>query len=352
MPADPVPSVAIVSDNPLQRLRLQQAVAKLGLAVGFVGDPSRYWHNRDAVVADLWVVELDDENAQPQLLDELLDDDTRRLLFGLGMAPPTGHEDYPRWERRLFGKLQEQLGRLELLDNVSELEALDRPEGPDPLALPGWVTPASRGVPADQVWILGASLGGPAAVKAFLDKLPGGLPLAFVYAQHIDQNFIPVLARVLGRHAQYPLVEAVAGEPLRCGEVLMVPVERELYLDREGLIRFRDDAWPGPYGPSIDQVMLNLAECFQADCHAILFSGMGNDGAVAAPLLKAYGSRIWIQEASSCASSAMPDSVASTGCTEFVGTPDELAQQLVRCIEDSELLERKHLRDQLTPDQP
>lgn len=346
-----MPSVAIVSDNPLQRLRLQQAVGKLGLAVGFIGDPGRYWDNRATVTADLWIVELDDENAQPQLLDELLDDDNRSLLFGLGMAPVPGHEEYPRWERRLFAKLQEQLGRLEVLDNVFELEALAGAEGPDPLALPGWVTPAGRGAPAAQVWILGASLGGPAAVKSFLDRLPGGLPLAFVYAQHIDQNFVPVLTRVLGRHAQYPLVEAREGEPLRCGEVLMVPVNQELYLDSTGLIRFKDEAWPGPYGPSIDQVMLNLAGHFQGACHAILFSGMGNDGAVAAPLLKAYGSRIWTQAAASCASSAMPDSVAGTGCVEFTGTPEELAQQLIRCIEETELLQRKHRRDLLAPDQ-
>lgn len=132
----------------------------------------------------------------------------------------------------------------------------------------------------------------------------------------------------------------------------MVPVERELYLDSAGLIRFKDEPWPGPYGPSIDQVMLNLAGHFHSACHTILFSGMGNDGAVAAPLLKAYGNRIWIQERSSCASSAMPDSVAGTGCTEFVGTPEELAQQLVRSVEETELLQRKHRRALLTPDQP
>lgn len=340
-------SVAIVSDNALQRLRLQQAVAKLGLAVAFIGDPERYLAKPATAEADLWILELDDENAQPQLLDELLDGG-KPLLLGLGVAPLPNDIEYPRWERRLYGKLQEHLGELEKLDNASTLEALealDQPAGPGPIPLSGWITPASRGQRADQVWILGASLGGPAAVKAFLDRLPAGLPLAFVYAQHIDHNFTQVLTRVLGRHAQYTLVEAREGEPLRCGEVLFVPVDRELYLDENGLIRFKPQGWPGPYGPSIDQVMLNMADHYQARCHSILFSGMGNDGAVAAPLLKAYGNRIWIQSPASCATSAMPESIAATGCAEFAGSPDELAQRLLRCVEEAELLERKQRRD-------
>lgn len=338
-----MPSVAIVSDNPLQRLRLQQAVAKLRLAVAFIGDPCRYLQGGRGIEADLWILELEDENTQPQLLEELLEGD-RPLLLGLGAAPAANTSDYPRWERRLFGKLQEQLGELEELDTAATLAALDRPGDSSRLPLSNWITPTDRQQPAQQVWILGASLGGPAAVKAFLDKLPAGLPLAFVYAQHIDANFTQSLIRVLGRHAQYALVEACEGQPLRCGEVLFVPVDRELYLDTDNLVRFKRGPWPGPYGPSIDQVMLNLAERYQARCHSILFSGMGNDGALAAPLLRAYGSRVWVQSAASCANSAMPDSVAATGCVEFSGTPEQLAQRLVRCIEETELLARKQRR--------
>lgn len=340
-----MPSVAIVSDNPLQRLRLQQAVDKLGLTVAFVGDPARYLQRGYSIRANLWIVELDDESAQPQLLDALLDDESKVLLFGPGMAPSPDTVEYPRWERRLFDKLQNQLGELQILDTALALEALDQPGGRTRVPLSGWITPADRSQDAEQVWILGASLGGPAAVKAFLDKLPAGLPLAFVYAQHIDHNFTQVLTRVLGRDAEYALVEAREGERLRCGEVLLVPVETELYLDGAGLIRFKSRPWPGPYGPSIDQVMLNLANHYKARCHSIVFSGMGNDGAVAAPLLKANGSRLWVQEPASCANSSMPDSVAATGCAEFAGTPEQLARRLVRYIEETELLARKHRRD-------
>lgn len=339
------PTVAIISDNLLQRHRLQQAVGKYGLKTGFNGDPARFLALVDKPEAGLWIVELEDETDHPELIEQLMECSESPVLFGLGMAPDPGKTEYARWERRLFGKLQDNLGELEVLDSEMTLEALDATSPEAPPTLSPWIKPSDNSTTAKDIWILGASLGGPAAIKEFLDQLPAGLPVGFIYAQHIDANFSNVLARVLGRHAHYGLVEAKEGEPVRCGEVTMIPVERELYLDGDGLIRFHDRAWPGPYGPSIDQVMLNVADYFGPHCHAILFSGMGNDGAIAAPLLKAYGSRIWVQSSDSCANSSMPDSVAETGCVSFVGTPTQLARQLIKTIEENCLLSRRQQRD-------
>jgi chemosensory pili system protein ChpB (putative protein-glutamate methylesterase) len=92
-------------------------------------------------------------------------------------------------------------------------------------------------------------------------------------------------------------------------------------------------------------VLLNVADHFGKHCHAIIFSGMGNDGAIAAPMLSAYGSRVWVQESTSCGNSSMPDSVNETGCASFRGTPEQLAAELVRTIENQCLLKNKHQRD-------
>ncbi len=332
-------TVAIISDDVLQRHRLQQAVGKYGMEVGFIGDPERFVREPTEPSVCLSIVELNDEDDYPEMLEKLLADENCTVLFGPGQAPEPGRQDYVRWERRLFSKLQDHFGALETLDSQDSIEALaEEPHSTTEIPLPTWIRPVTEPTPATEVWILGASLGGPAAVKEFLDRLPAGLPVAFVYAQHIDSHFSRVLSQVLTRHAHYHLVQAHAGNVLRCGEVLQIPVDNELLLDEEGGIELRDDPWPGPYGPSIDQVMINIARQFGANCHAILFSGMGNDGAIAAPVLQQQGSQIWIQSPESCASGAMPESVAATGCTSFQGTPSELAAQLVRTIEEHCLL--------------
>jgi chemosensory pili system protein ChpB (putative protein-glutamate methylesterase) len=169
--------------------------------------------------------------------------------------------------------------------------------------------------------------------------------VGFVYAQHIDGNFTDVLTRVLGRHAHYQLKKAEQGYRVQNGDVVLIPVENEWSFDPEGRLQQLDNPWPGPYGPSIDQVLLNVADHYGKHCHAILFSGMGNDGALAAPMLKAYGSHIWVQDSQSCGNSSMPDSVAATGCTSFRGTPEQLAEQLIKTIKNNSLLKSRHKRD-------
>src|SRR5690554_616847 len=338
--------VGIVSDVVLQRHRLQAAAAKFGLEVCFSGDPERLQGHREFPEAGLWLVTLEDEADHPALFDYLLDNTEAPVLFGLDQAPGAGSTEYFRWERRLLGKLEQELGDLEQLDSRASLEELEVQPPANPLRseLPHWLTPAPPGSVAEDIWILCASLGGPAAVKAFLDCLPPGLPVGFIYAQHIDDHFAEVLARVLGRHAHYKLQHAEENYRVKNGDVVLMPVEHEWKFDSTGVLTELDTPWPGPYGPSIDQVLLNTADNYGSHCHAILFSGMGNDGAIAAPLLKAYGSRIWVQESTSCGNSSMPDSVAATGCTSFTGTPEQLARELVKTIEESCLLKGRQKR--------
>jgi len=341
------PAIGIVADVVLQRHRLQEAAGKFGLEVCFSGDPDRLIGYPEFPEVALWLVTLQDEADHPALFDHLLENTDAPVLFGVDPAPAPGAKDYFRWERRLLNKLEQQLGQLEKLDTATDMEALAQVAanaGKAP-ALSNWITPAAPDTPAREVWILGASLGGPAAVKTFLDNLPPGLPVGFVYAQHIDNNFTDVLTRILGRHAHYTLKPAEQGARVCNGDVILMPVEQEWKIAADGTLTATDKPWPGPYGPSIDQVLLNVADHFGKHCHAIIFSGMGNDGAIAAPMLSAYGSRVWVQESTSCGNSSMPDSVNETGCASFRGTPEQLAAELVRTIENQCLLKNKHQRD-------
>jgi chemosensory pili system protein ChpB (putative protein-glutamate methylesterase) len=190
-------------------------------------------------------------------------------------------------------------------------------------------TPLVAGAPAKQVWLLAASMGGPAAVKEFLDALPGGLPVGFVYAQHIDASFEASLPQAVGRHSQWQVNLARHGDSVRCGEVVVVPISFELGFADDGSMKVADRGWPEPYSPSIDQMMLNLAQHFGLQSGVIAFSGMGSDGSAAAAYVRRQGSEIWTQRADSCACSSMPDSLREGGYSSFGGSPRELAEALV-----------------------
>lgn len=322
--------IGVIADTSLQRHVLQQALSANGYQVVLNSDPARL-EDADlmAVEADLWLVDLAQTEDSP-LVNALLERDSCPVLFGEGHAPERHSAHYPRWERRLFGKLKRLVGdpsrvvgpRLEGLRGDAERPALELPAN---LANADSVA----GQPASEVWLLAASLGGPEAVKSFLDALPAGLPVGFVYAQHIEASFESALSQVVGRHSKWRVNQSRPGDSIRCGEVVVAPIAEELGFDGDGAMRAEGRGWPEPYSPSIDQMMLNLAKQFGSRCGVIAFSGMGSDGIAAAAYVLRQGGRIWTQRADSCVCSSMPDSFREGGYSSFSGDPRELAQALV-----------------------
>src|SRR5690606_1202303 len=289
--------IAVIADTSLQRHVLQQALAGGGYQVVLNSDPARL--DEEALAAcdtDLWLVDLAQSEDSP-LVDNLLEKASAPVLFGEGHAPERHSENYPRWERRLFGKLKRLVGDPAQAIGPSLEALLAEAQRPSRLELPA--------------------------------ALPGGLPIGFVYAQHIDAAFETALPQAVGRHSQWHVNPARNGDAVRCGEVVVAPIAHELGFAEDGSMQVADRGWPEPYSPSIDQMMLNLAQQFGANCGVIAFSGMGSDGSAAAAYVRRQGGVIWTQKAESCASPSMPDSLREGGYSTLSGDPRELAAALV-----------------------
>lgn len=316
--------LGVVAEDSLQLHRLRSAITDFGCDVLTLSPDAFKLKAMEEYQVGAWLVDLRDDD---ELLDTFLDTDTP-VLLGFEAAPSQQNEAYPRWEKRLYGKLKSMLGK-DFVQPMPDLTAVSLQKTVESLPLPASLSQIPTTL--QHVWILGSSLGGPEAVKEFLDALPKGLPVAFIYGQHIDQQFVPVLAQVLGRHAHFKLQVAEEGLGLNNGEVLIVPAEHEIEF-QQGRVHCLQRPWPGPYGPSVDQLMLNSVASFP-QAGVILFSGMGNDGAEAAQVLAEKGTVIWAQSSESCASAAMPDAARETGAVSYSGTPQELAKHLVEHIE-------------------
>jgi chemosensory pili system protein ChpB (putative protein-glutamate methylesterase) len=327
--------VGIIADDILQQHLLKSALMHFGFNVVLTIDPERLNDNLKIVAEiDAWVVDIVDEDGEQfERLDELFVGDVP-ILFGMGKAPKRTCETYPRWEKRLFSKMKELLADHSLvIADESSINELDKLDVKAPLPLPVMFQGLELGKPAQHIWVLGASLGGPDAVKEFLDALPKGLPVGFIYAQHIDARFQNALVQTLGRHAGINMVGYEEGRQIKTGEVMLAPVEREFKFDFDGRTISKSTPWSGPYGPSVDQVMINVAEHFAERARYILFSGMGNDGAEAITTISQNPTTIWAQNSESCANSSMPDNAVATGHVSYIGTPRQLASQLVNYLQ-------------------
>ncbi len=254
------PKVAIVSDISLQRLALAHAVKGQGYDLVLNSSPERLDDRLfKSVEPDVWIVDL--QNEDDELLDRILDLGVP-VLFGLDAAPAQGTRQYPRWERRVFIKLYDVVGHPVIQENLEPLEKQAvAPVAPREIYVPQELM-TYKSQRLEFVCVLAASLGGPAAVKEFLDFIPSGLPVAFVLAQHIDARMQESLTRVLVRHNHMPCHIAHDGDKLKSGQLLIAPVETEIDFSADGQVISRNIKWDGPYSPSIDQVLANVGRRF------------------------------------------------------------------------------------------
>lgn len=309
------PAIGLLAGNPDKRRLLREVLDHFGYRVVFCDDPGQLNCQQLATIdTDAWLLELPEESA---LSDWLLEHSAVPVLLGAGEIPLPDSEDYPRWERRLYSKLVPLLGSAPNGQLPSMLAVSEATADPQPAR-----------APARCVWLLAASLGGPAAVKVFLDSLPADLPVAFVYAQHIDAGFEQRLPAIIGRQNDWRITNAVGGAGLHDGDVLVAPIKRSLSFSPEGRVRLSDAPWPGLYQPSIETLLDQVGDAFAPACGAIIFSGMGEDGVAACGRLRKQGIEVWTQDPGSAACSVMPEAVVAAGLSSRQGSPVELAAAL------------------------
>ena len=178
------------------------------------------------------------------------------------------------------------------------------------------------------VWVLGASLGGPQAVRQFLSAIEQDLPVVFILAQHIGANHVSLLAEQLNRVTKFTVVPGKTGYQLKHGEVILTPADKQLSLTDDGFIALQPAPPATIYSPSIDNVMSEVARCFGKRSGTIVFSGMGDDGARGCEAIAEHGGIVWAQDIASCVVSSMPDQARKTGKVSYSANPEQLAKHL------------------------
>ncbi len=333
--------IGIIADRALLRQRLRQTLEDKGFTIA-ANIPPEGW--TESLLASsmvrVWIVDLNTEShdfPHDELLEQLAVIPEVPVFYGTGLPEGTMSAEFSRWKRRLLSKLS-AYHTPRPVDIIESEDTKDDTASNDnvvswPLRPTKQKTSKRPLRPASQVWVLGASLGGPNAVKQFIDALPEDLPVAFVYAQHIDEEFASVLATTIARHSYFDVVEASEGHVLNNGEILMVPIAQRIGFDSRRRLVLEDGKWPGPYSPNIDLVMDRVRECWATSSGAIIFSGMGHDGAIAAKGYQQSDLPVWIQSPGDCASSLMPEGIIEAGCAEYQGTPLELAERLIEQIQ-------------------
>jgi chemotaxis response regulator CheB len=199
-----------------------------------------------------------------------------------------------------------------------------------PIASPNAAPARVSSKPIPRIIVLGASIGGPDAVRSFVGGIPEGFPALFLLVQHLENGFFERLAQQLQKSAKLPVRVPDPATPARRGEILVIPAKQRVQIETDGKIVLTEHASTPKYTPCIDEVLRDVADRFGADATAIIFSGMAGDAIEGSVYLTSLGGEVWAQDPASCVVSSMVDGARARGVVEFLGSPRELAD---RCVE-------------------
>lgn len=314
----------VVAESQQQRMAFSDTILSWGMDLLDCVSVQQLSQKHFTAVADIWLVDTQQDYEVIQRLEEVLKADNvvkpKTVLVGFMPAPYiNAGQPYEKWQRQLKRKIAYQLGRPDLLKN--DLIKSDE--------IVTW----------KYVVMLGASMGGPMAVKEFLDNLPHDLPIALILAQHFNPDTISTLPRILTRQNNWRCDVIHNTQQLLAGRCLIVPVEHAVVCDSNGRVIVQKEGWQGVYQPSINQLLTTCSNVFGNHMLSIIFSGMGNDGSEVAPLVKRNGSLIWVQDPSTTECPSQPQSMINTGLVDYIASPKQLAEAVVslckkRCLPD------------------
>lgn len=178
--------------------------------------------------------------------------------------------------------------------------------------------------------VIGASTGGPLAIRELLGELPADFPVPIVVVQHMPGSLIGVLARQLDRQTSLRVREAGDGDKLEAGLVLVAPGDRHLLLARQSRVELANGPKIGGHRPSVDVSMQSAAQGFGSRACGVLLTGMGSDGALGLGSIRQRGGATMAQDEASCIVFGMPQRAIERGAAQHIASPAELGRILRR----------------------
>jgi two-component system, chemotaxis family, protein-glutamate methylesterase/glutaminase len=179
---------------------------------------------------------------------------------------------------------------------------------------------------------IGASTGGPGAVREILQSLPRNFRLPILLVLHLDATFTKGFIEWLNGESAVPVAAAEDGMALpSVGNpgVWVAPPDLHLTLAR-GRLRLTRDAERHSCRPSVDVLFESLARELGPKVVACLLTGMGRDGAKGLLDIHAYGGLTLAQDEQTSVVFGMPREAILLGAAKHVLPLDSFASTLVR----------------------
>ncbi|MDP8246483.1 MAG: chemotaxis response regulator protein-glutamate methylesterase [Candidatus Hinthialibacter antarcticus] len=211
------------------------------------------------------------------------------------------------------------------------LTALHKPTASRPV-LQRPIIPASCGK-VDLIAV-GASTGGPEALRELLVNLPGNLP-GILIVQHMPAGFTKAFANRLDGLCAMHVKEAEEGDPVSKGTALIAPGSHHMELVRSGSgyrVRLLDTDPVNRHRPAVDVLFNSVARLVGKRCVAIQMTGMGGDGSRGLLNIFETGAMTIAQDQDSCVVFGMPKEAIKLGAATHILPLQQIAPFVTKSL--------------------
>lgn len=190
-----------------------------------------------------------------------------------------------------------------------------------------------------RVVVIGASTGGPQALRSTLTSFPSDTAVPILVVQHMPAGFTRALADRIGEIGPLPMREAKPGSRVEPGVILLAPGGFHMVVKRGGTIELNQAPAECGVRPAVDVTMESAAKAYGPQTLGVVLTGMGHDGTRGAGLIKGVGGEIVAEAESTCVVYGMPRSVVEAGYADKVVPLHQVADAVVRMCKTTRRLE-------------
>ncbi len=185
-----------------------------------------------------------------------------------------------------------------------------------------------------KIIIIGASTGGTVALQDLLHSLPKNFP-GIVVVQHMPTSFTKGFAQRLDGVCQVDVKEAVDGDRVQTGQVLIARGSHHLKLKRSGgiyKVEYSDQDAVSGHKPSVDVLFNSAAKFAGSNAIGVILTGMGRDGANGLLAMKKMGAKTIAQDEKSCVVYGMPKAAVEIGAVDYIEPLDNIPDKLITLL--------------------
>ncbi len=166
--------------------------------------------------------------------------------------------------------------------------------------------------PGSSIIVIGASTGGPQAVRTVIEDLSVPVPVPVAVVQHISHGFAEGFVRWLQDTTHRSVEIAESGKPMKPDTIIVAPSGLHLFI-RKGVVDLRDGERRQFQKPSADVLFESAAAAYGRGVIAILLTGMGRDGADGCLAVREAGGITLVQDEATSVVYGMPRAAAENG---------------------------------------